>query len=136
MFTPCLRGFPPGALGSSHHQKMHVRRIRLGWPNVAVHSVTAAQDNPSTLTSQFCSILCALVRFLFLEFFGQSLDTGKFKSLPFAFSFVLGPSTFVFFLSSRIRYKSQKPGWLIQARSGGKSLLNSINLKPCAQNYA
>ncbi len=30
---------------SSHHQKhMYVRHIRLGWPNLVVHSVTAAQD--------------------------------------------------------------------------------------------
>ncbi len=38
MFSPCVHGFPPGTVVSSHHHNMHVRHIRVGWPNVAVRS--------------------------------------------------------------------------------------------------
>ncbi len=53
MFSTSLRGFPPGALVSLHYQNMYVRHITLEWHNVAAHSVAAAQDQPSALTSQF-----------------------------------------------------------------------------------
>ncbi len=53
MFSPCLEGFPLGAQVSSQLKNMHVSHISVVWPNVAARSVTAAQEQPSTLTSQF-----------------------------------------------------------------------------------
>ncbi len=68
MFSPCLCGFPPGVSVSFHHQNMHVRDIRLGWPNMVARSVAVPQGLPSTLTSQFrCTVHCIMtVKLLYL----------------------------------------------------------------------